>query len=174
MTELTHHYADLGNVVLHYVMAGEGEPVVLLHGWPQTWYEWRKVIPELAKSYRVIAPDMRGAGDSSRPLDGYDTHTVGNDIYKLMTEKLGHAKFILVGHDWGGPAAYAVAAAHPEAVRKLAIVDVVIPASGEDAAGGDDGGGGRLWRHPFHRLPDLPEALTQGRERIYLSYVYQY
>jgi hypothetical protein len=60
---LVHEYADLGDVVLHYVVAGEGEPVVLLHGWPQTWYEWRKVIPQLARHYRVIVPDMRGAGD---------------------------------------------------------------------------------------------------------------
>ena len=67
-----HHHADLGDVQLHYVTMGQGEPVVLLHGWPQSWYAWRRIMPELAKNYRVIAPDLRGLGDSSRPLDGYD------------------------------------------------------------------------------------------------------
>src|SRR5262245_18746025 len=136
MSDLVHEYADLGDVVLHYVTAGEGEPVVLLHGWPQTWYEWRNIIPELARHYRVIVPDMRGAGDSSRPLDGYDSYTAGNDIYRLMTETLGHSRFRAVGHDWGGPVAFAIAATHPEAVFKLVILDVVIPTWDDDAAQG--------------------------------------
>ena len=72
--------------MLHYVIAGQGEPVVLLHGWPQTWYEWRKIIPALAARYTVIAPDMRGIGDSSRPVSGYDKRTVADDIYKLVTK----------------------------------------------------------------------------------------
>ena len=82
-TPLTHHYTEVGEVMLHYVTAGSGPPIVLLHGWPQTWYEWRHIIPELAESYTVIAPDMRGLGDSSRPLNGYDKATVANDIWQL-------------------------------------------------------------------------------------------
>ncbi|HEX2939972.1 MAG TPA: alpha/beta fold hydrolase, partial [Rhodopila sp.] len=127
---VTHHHADLGDVRLHYVTAGQGFPVVLLHGWPQSWYEWRHLIPELAKSYRVIAPDLRGLGDSSRPANGYDKKTIGNDVWRLVHDVLGIAEFYLVGHDWGGPTAYAVAAAHPDAVRKLAILDVTIPGDG--------------------------------------------
>lgn len=164
---LTHHYAETGDVMLHYVVAGSGPPVVLLHGWPQTWYEWRYVIPELATRYTVIAPDMRGLGDSSRPLSGYDKKTVAEDIWRLMAEQLGHQSFHLVGHDWGGPTAFALAAAHPDAVTKLAIVDVVIPGDG-----GDFSQGGRRWHHQFHMTPDLPEALVQGRERIYLQWFY--
>jgi pimeloyl-ACP methyl ester carboxylesterase len=167
-TDFTHHYAEVGEVMLHYVTAGSGYPVVLLHGWPQTWYEWRLVMPALASRFTVIAPDLRGLGDSSRPLGGYDKRTVANDVWRLMTEKLGHQKFHLVGHDWGGPTAYALAASHPEAVTKLGIVDVVIPGDG-----GDFSQGGRRWHHQFHMTPDLPEALVQGRERIYLQWFYQ-
>lgn len=163
-----HHYAEIGEVMLHYVTLGSGSPVVLLHGWPQTWYEWRLVMPKLAEKFTVIAPDLRGLGDSSRPLSGYDKRTVANDVWCLVTEKLGHATFHLVGHDWGGPTAYALAASHPEAVTRLAIVDVVIPGDG-----GDFSQAGRRWHHQFHMTPDLPEALVTGRERTYLQWFYQ-
>jgi pimeloyl-ACP methyl ester carboxylesterase len=165
---VAHHFADLGEMLIHYVTAGQGPPVVLLHGWPQTWWEWRHVIPRLAEKYTVIAPDMRGLGDSSRPLEGYDKKTVANDIWRLVNEQLRHKSFYLVGHDWGGPTAYALAAAHPEAVRRLVILDVVIP-----GCGGDFSQGGRRWHHQFHITPDLPEALTQGREDVYLSWFYR-
>lgn len=165
---LTHHVAHLSDVMLHYVTAGRGEPVVLLHGWPQTWYEWRHIIPALAERYHVIAPDLRGLGDSSRPLSGYDKKTVADDIWQLVSGELGHARIHLVGHDWGGPTAYALAAAHPEAVTRLVIVDVVIPGDG-----GDFSQGGKRWHHQFHATPDLPEALTAGRERIYLTWFYR-
>ncbi|MEZ5849923.1 MAG: alpha/beta hydrolase [Hyphomicrobiaceae bacterium] len=171
-----HHYAEVGEVMLHYVMAGPpprpGQPqaaaVVLLHGWPQTWYEWRHVIPALAQRYTVIAPDLRGLGDSSRPLSGYDKRTVSNDVWRLVSEVLGLQRFFLVGHDWGGPTAFALASQHPEAVEKLCIMDVVIPGDG-----GDFSQGGRRWHHQFHITPDLPEALVQGRERVYLQWFYQ-
>jgi pimeloyl-ACP methyl ester carboxylesterase len=165
--DISHHFADLGEVLLHYVMAGQGPPVVLLHGWPQTWWEWRHVIPTLARTHSVIAPDMRGLGDSSRPLAGYDKKTIAHDIWLLVAERLGHRSFFLVGHDWGGPTAFALAAAHPEAVRRLVILDVIIP-----GAGGDFSEGGQRWHHQFHMTPDLPEALTQGRERTYLTWFY--
>ena len=112
---MDHHHANLGDVRLHYVTAGQGFPVVLLHGWPQSWYEWRHVIADLAKSHFVIAPDLRGLGDSSRPAEGYDKRTIGHDIWRLVHDVLGIGAFHLVGHDWGGPTAYAVAAAHPDA-----------------------------------------------------------
>jgi pimeloyl-ACP methyl ester carboxylesterase len=166
--KLSSHYAEVGEVMLHYVTAGSGPPVVLLHGWPQTWFEWRHVIPLLASDYTVIAPDLRGLGDSSRPPGGYDKATVANDIWRLLNEGLGHQSFHLVGHDWGGPTAYALAAAHPDAVTTLTIVDVVIPGDG-----GDFSEGGRRWHHQFHMTPDLPEALIQGRERLYLQWFYQ-
>ncbi len=163
-----HHYAEVGEVMLHYVTAGSGPPLVLLHGWPQTWYEWRDVIPKLAKQFTVIAPDLRGLGDSSRPLSGYDKRTVANDIWQLVHHHLGHKTFHLTGHDWGGPTAFALASTHPDAITKLAIIDVVIPGDG-----GEFSEGGKRWHHQFHITPDLPEALVQGRERIYLQWFYQ-
>ncbi len=166
---MEHRHADLGDVRLHYVTAGSGFPVVLLHGWPQSWYEWRHVIPGLAERFEIIAPDLRGLGDSSRPAGGYDKKTVGGDIWRLVHDVLGLSAFHLVGHDWGGPTAYAVAAAHPEAVRKLAILDVTIPGDGSP----NISQGGRRWHHAFHQTLDLPEALIAGREDIYLGWFYR-
>ena len=165
----THHTAELGDVRLHYVTAGSGaRALVLLHGWPQTWWEWRRVMPALAEHFTVIAPDMRGLGDSSCPPGGYDKATVAGDIWRLMTDVLGHKTFYLAGHDWGGPVAYALAHAHMEAVEKLAIVDVVVPFGSTD----DLTWGGKRWHHGFHWVQDLPEALVARRERMYLSWFY--
>ena len=168
-----HHIADLGDIALHYVLSGpqgaSTAPVVLLHGWPETWYEWRHVIPALARERQVVAPDLRGLGDSSRPLDGYDKRTVAEDVWRLVGGLLGFTRFHLVGHDWGGPVAFALASAHPDAVATLAILDVVIPGDG-----GDFSQGGRRWHHAFHMTPDLPEGLVAGRERLYLSWFYRH
>ena len=87
-----HGYADLGGVLIHYVTAGSGPPLVLLHGWPQTWYEWRHIVPALAPHYTLVMPDLRGLGDSSRPADGYDKKTVANDIWRLVHDRLGHQR----------------------------------------------------------------------------------
>jgi pimeloyl-ACP methyl ester carboxylesterase len=166
---VTHHYADLSEVRMHYVTAGEGTPVVLLHGWPQTWYEWRGIIDRLAPHYRVIAPDLRGLGDTSRPAGGYDKKTIAADVWELLQGALKLNDFYLVGHDWGGPTAYALAAHHPDAVKKLAIIDVTIPGDG----GPDISQGGKRWHHAFNRTPELPEALVTGREAVYLGWFYR-
>ena len=92
-TDYTHHKTTVNGIQLHYVLGGsdygQGDPIVLLHGWPQSWYEWRHIIPQLiANNYAVIAPDLRGLGNSERPETGYDTKTVADDIYQLV-KKLG-------------------------------------------------------------------------------------
>lgn len=170
--EFRHHYADLGEVTIHYVTAGDAPadapPIVLVHGWPETWYEWRHVIPRLAARHPVIAPDLRGLGDSSRPLDGYDKRTVANDLHRLLAEHLGLARWHCVGHDWGGPVTFALGARSPERMMTMTIIDVVIPGDG-----GDFSQGGRRWHHAFHLTPDLPEALVTGRERVYLGWFYR-
>ncbi len=166
MTALTHHVADLTEVRLHYVTAGAGAPVVLLHGWPQTWFMWRDVMPLLAPHFSLIAPDMRGLGDSSRPENGYDKKTVARDIAELMTA-LGHDQFRVVAHDWGGPVAFALAAQWPERILSMAIFDA--PVLGD---GGPIEHHGR-WHFGFHGLPALPEALTEGREDLYLRFFYR-
>lgn len=177
--DLDHHHADLGDIRLHYVTAGAGDLVVLLHGWPQTWYEWRHVIPHLADRYQVVAPDLRGLGDSSRSHAGFDKRTLADDIWRLVHDHLGHERFHLVGHDWGSSVAYALAAAHPDAVRRLALVEAYVPsdanirldsmvASVPVSAWPERASS--TWHGRFHLVPDLPEALVQGRERIYLSW----
>ena len=164
---MEHRSLRLSRVVLHLVIAGAGEPVVLLHGWPQTWHEWRKVIPLLAQSYRLVVPDLPGLGDSSRPAGGYDKKSIAADLGE-MCERLQLARFHLVGHDWGGPSAFALACALPERVRTLTVLDVTIPGVGPDISQG-----GRRWHHAFHMTPELPEALVQGREREYLGWFYR-
>jgi pimeloyl-ACP methyl ester carboxylesterase len=165
-----HHRADLSQASLHYVTAGDRsrDPVVLLHGWPQTWHSWRRLIPLLVDRHFIVAPDLRGLGDSARPADGYDSASVAADVAELAIERLGLDRFHLVGHDWGGPTAFALACAHPRAVRTLTLIDVAVPGLGPDFSQG-----GLRWHHAFHRTPELPEALVQGRERIYLSWFYR-
>ena len=125
-TTFSHHMAFVNGVQIHYVIGGHGDPVVLLHGWPETWYEWRHVMPALAKNYTVIAPDLRGLGDSSKPLTGYDGKTVAEDIHQLIN-KLGFKTIFLVGHDIGGQIAYSYAAAHPTEVKRLVVSDLTFP-----------------------------------------------
>lgn len=166
--QLEHHAALANGVRIHYVRAGQGDPVVLLHGFPQTWYMWRKIIPALAERYTVIAPDLRGFGESSKPIGGYDKRTVAEDIYQLV-RGLGFEKIFLVGHDLGGPAAYAYACAHPEDVRRLVILDVEITIDRATAAEYFT----RLFHLSFHAEPDIAVALVAGRERVYLTHFYR-
>jgi pimeloyl-ACP methyl ester carboxylesterase len=165
----THHFANLTDLKMHYVTCGEGPALVLLHGFPQTWYEWRHIMPALSEHYRVIAPDLRGLGDSTRPFSGYDKRTVAGDIWELVHGHLGYQQFFLVGHDWGGPTAFSLAAQHRDAVEKLCILDVAIPGDGSP----DISQGGKRWHHNFHGTPDLPEALVAGRERLYISWFFK-
>ena len=162
-----HAHADLGDVRLHYVTAGQGPAVVLLHGWPQTWYMWRNVLPGLARHHRVIAPDLRGLGDSSRPPGGYDKKTLAHDVWRLVHDVLHEQRLFLVGHDWGGPTAFALAAQHRDAVRRIAIFDVPVPGDGTPTFFNN------RWHHGLHWEVDFPEALTAGREDIYLGFFYR-
>jgi pimeloyl-ACP methyl ester carboxylesterase len=165
---IQHHWADFGDVRLHHVVAGNGPTVVLLHGWPQTWYCWRDVIPLLVDGFRIVAPDLRGLGDSSRPAGGYDTRTVASDVHRLLCEELGLDRFHVMGHDWGGIVGYSLAAHFPGPVATLTVVDVAIPGDGNP----NISQGGRRWHHAFHQTPGLPEALVAGREELYLGWFY--
>jgi pimeloyl-ACP methyl ester carboxylesterase len=162
----SHHTAAVNGIQMHYVIGGQGDPVVLLHGWPQTWYEWHKVMPALAKNYTVVAPDLRGLGDTSKPLTGYDANTTAEDIYQLLSMLGLHQKIYLVGHDVGVLTAYSYAASHPNNVSKLVILDVppLPPPGFEDCC----------WWFKFHQTSDIPEMLTAGKEREYLSWFYRF
>ncbi len=120
----THQQRLVNGFRMHYVTAGAGYPLVLLHGWPQSWYEWRKIIPALAGHYTVIVPDLRGLGDSEKPMDGYDKRTLASDVRELVAQ-LGFDKVGVVGHDWGGAVAYYLAYDNRELVERLFILDMV-------------------------------------------------
>jgi pimeloyl-ACP methyl ester carboxylesterase len=119
-----HHQRNIHGFRMHYVTAGSGYPLVLLHGWPQSWYEWRKVIPALAEHYTVIAPDLRGLGDSEKPMSGYDKRTLASDVRELVTE-LGYDKVGVVGHDWGGSVAFYFAYDNRTLVERMLILDMI-------------------------------------------------
>jgi pimeloyl-ACP methyl ester carboxylesterase len=165
---LEHRFAVINGLRLHYVTAGQGDPVLLIHGFPQTWYEWHNVIPALAKRFTVIAPDYRGAGDSGRPQGGFDKHTMMEDLRGLI-HSLGFKRIRLVGHDVGLMIAYRYAAVHPDEVEKLAMMDAPVP--GTDAWT-QVRTNPRAWHVNFHNARDVPEMLVAGREREYLSYFY--
>jgi pimeloyl-ACP methyl ester carboxylesterase len=163
----SHQMASVNGIQMHYVMGGQGDPIVLLHGWPETWYAWHKVMPALAKNYTVIIPDLPGLGDSSsssKPSStGYDGKSVAEDIHQLVSQQLGFKSIFLVGHDIGAQMAYSYAAAHPIEVRKLVLSEFT----------GFLPGGRTLWWAAFHQAPNgIPEALVQGKEMMYLSWFY--
>lgn len=167
-----HFKTPVNGFLMHYLIGGKGDPVVLLHGWPETWYEWRHIIPELiANNYTVITPDMRGLGDSEKPQTGYDTKTLADDIYQLV-KKLGYSKISLVAHDWGGPVAYSYAAAHPNDVNKIVMLDTLLPGFGFEEAGDFSQNG--IWHFSFHSVRDLPEKLISGKEDMYLNWFYDW
>jgi pimeloyl-ACP methyl ester carboxylesterase len=121
-----HQYASVNNVKIHYVIGGKGEPLLLIHGFGQNWYMWNRLLPELSKHYTVIAPDMRGVGESGKPADGYNKKNMAVDMHELM-KKLGYQHVNVVGHDIGLMVAYAYAAQFPGEVKKLALLDALLP-----------------------------------------------
>ena len=111
---------------IHYVEGGKGTPVLLLPGWPQTWWEFRKIMPELAKRHRVIAVDLRGMGGSAKPGLGYDKKNMAKDIHEL-TQALGYKQVNIAGHDIGAMVAYSFAANYPDVTLKICLIDVAHP-----------------------------------------------
>ena len=107
---LKHHVEKIRDLDLHFVTAGEGFPLVLLHGWPQSWHCWNKIIPSLTEKYSIIAPDLRGLGDTSRSVDGYEKANIAEDIRTLVHDHLKTDAYYLIAHDWGGPVAFVLAA----------------------------------------------------------------
>ena len=160
---------EVNGVTIHSVVGGRGDPVVLLHGWPQSWREWKPVLPVLAETYTVIAPDLRGLGDSSMPEAGYDAKTVAEDV-RALCRKLGHRRVAVVGHDIGFWPAYAWAAGHPDEVSKLVAVEGMAAGVGQMPQAMP--GGKPVWHMGFYMVPGLAETLIAGREREYLSWFF--
>lgn len=175
--------ATVNGVRLHYVSGGEGPPVILLPGWPETWWAYHKVMPELAKTHRVISLDLRGMGESGKPAGGYDKKTMANDVSALIT-KLGYSQTDVIGHDIGAMVAFSLAANHPAQVRKLVMLDVAHPSAGylkipmlpEPNTFGDkiDEDHPYLWWFAFHQVKGLPEDLLEGRAGIEQAWFFKY
>jgi len=157
-------FAEVNGVRLHYLIAGKGDPVVLLHGYAETSHMWLPLISKLSEGHTVIAPDLRGFGQSSAPDDGYTKKAMAQDIHALI-KSLGYGSIRLVGHDIGLMVAYAYAAQHPDEVDRLVLMEAFLPGVGDwnsvfllrD-----------LWH--FHFYGKTPLALVTGRERTYLEH----
>ena len=121
----SNEYAIVNGVKLHYVIGGHGTPLMLVHGFPQNWYMWNRLLPELSKHFTVIAPDLRGVGESDKPQGGYDKKNMAIDLHELV-KKLGFKKIDLAGHDVGMMVVYAYAAQFPNEVNKLALLDALL------------------------------------------------
>ena len=162
---MTEHYIKVNGIQLHYMEEGEGELVILLHGFPEFWYSWRKQIPVFSKKYRVVAPDMRGYNLSDKPgsIQDYKIDILAKDIADLVSA-LGEKKAIIVGHDWGGAVAWVVATLYPEVVSKLAVLNIPHPTEMKKALMGFNMA---QWKKSYYiflfQLPGLPEYFI-GRD----------
>jgi pimeloyl-ACP methyl ester carboxylesterase len=156
-------------VRLHAVIGGDGPPLLLIHGWPGSWYYWRLVMPALARDFQVIAVDQRGIGLSDKPQDGYDTRTLANDMVGLM-DALGHKRFAVAGVDTGMLIGYALAADHPDRVARVALGEATLPGIGlPTPLILPDYLVDRLWHIPFNQLKETNEKLVTGREDIFFG-----
>jgi pimeloyl-ACP methyl ester carboxylesterase len=166
----TSRYVDIGALRLHAVIGGDGPPLLLVHGWPQTWYAWRMLMPTLAQDFQVIAVDQRGIGLSDRPEEGYDTGTLAGDLVALM-DALGHQRFALYGTDTGLIIAYALAADHPDRLDRLVVSEAPIPGiSPPFPLLLPPPLNARLWHLAFNQLPaEVNERLVRGREEIFFG-----
>jgi pimeloyl-ACP methyl ester carboxylesterase len=165
----TSRYIDTGEVRLHAVIGGDGPPLLLIHGWPGSWYYWRLVMPTLARDYEVIAVDQRGIGLSEKPEEGYDTGTLANDLVGLM-DALGHEQFAVAGVDTGLLIGYALAADHPDRVVRLAVGEAPLPGiTPPNPLILPDQLVDRLYHIPFNQLKETNEKLVRGREDIFFG-----
>jgi pimeloyl-ACP methyl ester carboxylesterase len=167
----TSRYIDTGEVRLHAVVGGSGPPLLLVHGWPETWYAWRLLMPALAREFQVVAVDQRGMGLSEKPAGGYDCGTLASDLVALMSA-LGHQRFAVVGHDTGFAIGYALAADHPDRVERICLAEIPGPPTsmGSPPMFIPSPINDRLWHIPFNRAEGLPEQLVTGRERAFFGY----
>jgi pimeloyl-ACP methyl ester carboxylesterase len=165
----TSRYIDTGELRLHAVTGGYGPPLLLVHGWPQTWYAWRMLMPALARDFSVVAVDQRGIGLSDKPQDGYDTGTLANDMVALM-DALGHRRFAMYGTDVGMPIAYALAADRPDRLDRLVISEAPLPGvSPSPPLFLPPLLNARRWHLAFNQLPKGERAARHRTEDIFFG-----
>jgi pimeloyl-ACP methyl ester carboxylesterase len=166
-----HGYTTVNGVRLHHVTGGNGDPVVLLPGWPRTWWEFHKIMPRLAATHRVIAVDIRGMGESAKPETGYDKKTMAADIAALV-RRLGYQRADIVGSDIGAMVAQSLAANHPNVVRTVTLLDVAHPEESLNRLSLlPQPGQFHLWWFAFNQVRGLPERLLAGQARELVDYL---
>jgi len=170
------HFVVANGVRLHYVTAGKGDPVLLIPGWPESWYTWRFVMKQMAAGGReAYALDPRGFGDSDAPSSGYDLATSARDLHAFIAAA-GLARpggIDIVSHDVGTWIAFAHAYAYPKDVRRLVLSEAIMPGTTTPAAGiPSDAQIVHTWQFTFNRIPNLPETLVAGHERAYLTFIF--
>lgn len=165
------YQVDIGNIRLHAVIGGEGEPLLLHCGWPQNWYAWRHLMIPLSKQFTVIAVDPRGLGISNKPEGGFDVETLADDMFGLM-DVLGHDRFLMAGHDIGVMVGYAMVASRPERIGRIAIGEGTIPGASPspEMVPDDRRMSDFLWHFAFNRALDVNERLVEGREDVFFNY----
>ena len=169
MIRASHHTATVNGLKMHYVEAGSGPPLLLLHGFPETWFAWRHQILALAEHFRIIAPDLRGYGSTQKPQSGYDKKTMARDIFELMRH-LQIERASIVGHDRGARVATRFAKDYPEALDRLVVMDNIPTLTIFERM--DARIARAHWFFLFNNIFDLPEALIAGREEIWLRFIF--
>ncbi|MFH8977095.1 alpha/beta fold hydrolase [Streptomyces sp. NPDC017890] len=164
-----HEFATVDGIRMHYVKGGAGSPVILLHGWPQTWYSWWPVMPELAEHHTVYALDLPGLGDSTGSPTGYDKATLARYVHGLVAEELGIRNAQVVGHDLGAAVAFQYASQFPADTERLAYLDLPLPGPAIDAATYRS----LSWHIAFHSQRRVPETVVGDDVRDYLALFYQ-
>jgi len=162
--------ATVNGIRMHYAREGDGPPLVLLHGWPQTSYMWRLVMPRFAESHTVLAPDLRGYGRTEAPESGYDKRTMAEDV-RALAHSLGYARVTLVGHDRGARIAHRYALDHPDEVERLVMLDIV--PTREVLRRMDVTLAAGFWHWFFHLQPELPELLVGDKVAEYLGWFFE-
>jgi pimeloyl-ACP methyl ester carboxylesterase len=168
----TSRFVEANGLRQHVVIGGDGPPLLLVHGWPQTWYQFRFVMPALARDFTVIAVDQRGIGLTDKPESGYDLATLADDLVALM-DALGYGRFSVVGFDTGMPIGYALAADHPNRVDRLVVGEAFIPGVSPDRPLIEPKFlNDRLYHLMFNQLDEINEQLVSGREDIFFGAEY--
>lgn len=174
MAELQHEFATANGIRIHYVTTGIGPLVVLLHGFPQFWFAWRYQIPELAKQFKVVAPDLRGYGDTDKPLkvSDYRTSILAEDIACLI-KAIGYEKAHIVGHDWGGGIAWMMALKHPQVIDRLVVINCPHPKIFFRALRSNPNQIKRSWYIFMLQLPYIPELIFRLSPKTFLKHVFK-
>jgi pimeloyl-ACP methyl ester carboxylesterase len=175
LPNFSNHYAEVNGTKLHYVSGGQGEPLILIPGYPETWWAYRKVMPILATKYHVVVVEMRGMGSSGKPIDGYEKKNMAKDIHELV-KILGFEEVNIGGHDIGAHVAFSFAANYSETTSKLIVLDTPHPDAGMYHLPMLTIPGGNYlypWWLAFNQVKELPEQLLEGRMEIVIEWLFK-